>query len=292
MKKILKNKNILVTGGSLGLGYELAKFFINQGANVIICSRNKLNLKNARRQLQIELSQNQKLIAIKADLSRERDIKRLYDQTLKKFKFLDVLVSNAGVYGPKGSIINTNWINWKKSFEINCFGSIYLIKTFIKLLRKSRRGKIIQLSGGGATSPLPNLSCYAASKAAVVRFAETISFELANFNIDINCVAPGALNTRLLDEILRAGPKRVGKKFYDKSIQQKKSGGAGYSYIIKLIKFLCSQASNGITGKLISAQWDNYEMLAKKKRIINNDSDVFTLRRIVGKDRKLKFLDK
>jgi NAD(P)-dependent dehydrogenase (short-subunit alcohol dehydrogenase family) len=287
----LKNKNILVTGGTLGLGFQLASHFIQNGANVIICSRKTKNINSAYNKLKTKLKNKQILFAFKADLSKEIDVKNLYKKISKKFNHIDILVSNAGVYGPKGPLIDINWNDWKKSFNINFFGSVFLIKVFTRLIKKSTRGKIIQLSGGGATSPLPNLSCYAGSKAAIVRFVETISIELLKFDIDVNCIAPGALNTRLLDEVIKAGPKKVGNSFYQKSLEQKRTGGAGYSNVIALCEFLCSAKSNGITGKLISAQWDNYHKLAKKN-LLNYKSDVFTLRRIVGKDRKLNFLDK
>ena len=86
--------------------------------------------------------------------------------------------------------------------------------------KQNRHGKIIILSGGGATKPMPYLSAYAASKAGVVRFAETLAEEVKDFNIDVNTVAPGALNTRLLDEVLAAGPEKVGKAFYEQSLKQ------------------------------------------------------------------------
>ena len=111
------------------------------------------------------------------------------------------------------------------------------------------------------------------------------------YNIDINCIAPGALNTRLLNEIIKAGPKKVGKDFYKKSLKQKTNGGAGYEKALELCDFLCSENSNGITGRLLSAQWDNYDKIKKLKKKIN-DNDILTLRRIVGKDRSLKKLDK
>jgi short-subunit dehydrogenase len=286
-----KKKNILITGGSVGLGFEFAKHFVLKGSNIIICARNKKNLLKAKSSLENLKKKNQKVFTYKIDVSNESDVRRLYKNISKKFKHIDVLISNAGVYGPKGSLEYSSWKEWQSAFRINCFGSIYLIKIFLRLLKKSRRGKIIQLSGGGATSPLANLSCYATSKAAIVRFTETLSLEIAKYNIDINCIAPGALNTRLLNEIIKAGPKKVGKDFYKKSLKQKANGGAGYEKALELCDFLCSENSNGITGRLLSAQWDNYHIIKKLKKKIS-DSDIFTLRRIVGKDRSLKKLDK
>ncbi len=289
--KYFEGKNILISGGSTGLGFELVKYFLSKGANVAVCARNKKRLSIAISDILKNRLKNQKIFLYKVDVSQERDVKRMYNSISKKMKSIDVLISNAGVYGPKGSFEKISWSEWKEAFNINFFGSAYLIKNFIKLLKKNKNSKIIQLSGGGATSPMPNLSSYAASKAAIVRFSETISQEISKYNIDYNCVAPGALNTKMLDEIIKAGPKKVGSDYYKKSLIQKKTGGNSLENAIKLISFLASKKSRNITGKLISAQWDNWNKFKKNLKKIKN-SDVFTIRRIVGRERNLKILDK
>ena len=109
--------------------------------------------------------------------------------------------------------------------RVNLFGSVLCCRAVLPHFRANGYGKIIQLSGGGATSPLPRLSAYAASKAAVVRFAETLAEEVRGTGIDVNAIAPGALNTRLLDEVLEAGPERVGDAFYERALEQRSSGG-------------------------------------------------------------------
>jgi 3-oxoacyl-[acyl-carrier protein] reductase len=150
--------------------------------------------------------------------------------------------------------------------------------------KQRQYGKIIILSGGGATKPLPHLSAYAASKAAVVRFAETLAEEVKDFHIDVNTVAPGALNTRLLDEILTAGPEKVGQAFYDQSIKQKQNGGTALDVGASLCTFLAAAESDGITGRLLSAVWDPWQQLPEKWAALKN-SDVYTLRRITPEDR-------
>ena len=92
-----------------------------------------------------------------------------------------------------------------------------------------------------------------------MRYVETLAEEVREFNIDVNAVAPGALNTRMLDEIIQAGPEKVGSSFYKKSLKQKETGGAPLTVSADLIVFLGSDESNGITGKLISAMWDNWK---------------------------------
>ena len=147
-------------------------------------------------------------------------------------------------------------------------------------------GKIVQLSGGGATNPLPNLSAYAVSKAGIVRFIETLAIEAAEYAIEANAIAPGALNTRMLDEVLASGPEVVGKEFYERALQQKASGGAGLEKGARLAVFLGSADSDGISGKLISAIWDPWEEMDRYKADLE-DSDIYTLRRIVPSDRGL-----
>src|SRR5206468_11879378 len=107
--------------------------------------------------------------------------------------------------------------DWVHAIHINLLGTVYCCRAALPLMRRAGAGKIITLSGGGATAPLPRISAYAASKAAVVRFTETLAEELRGTGIDVNAVAPGALNTRLLDEVLAAGPGRVGQQFYERA---------------------------------------------------------------------------
>jgi NAD(P)-dependent dehydrogenase (short-subunit alcohol dehydrogenase family) len=289
--KVLANKVAIITGASEGLGFEIAKKFILEGANITICSRNKKNLKLAKENLIKILHPNQKILAINADVSKELDVKKIINFTIKKFGKCNILVNNAGIYGPKGEIENINWQEWKKTIEINLFGSILMCKNIIKYFKKKNYGKIIQLSGGGATNPLPNLSAYAASKAAIVRFIETLALEVRDFNIDVNSIAPGALNTKMLDEVIKSGPDKVGSDFYKRALKQKKTGGTPLSCGVDLAVFLASSESNGITGKIISAIWDNWKewpMYIKKLSY----SDVYTLRRIIGRDRGFSWGDK
>src|SRR5213075_1544763 len=126
----------------------------------------------------------------------------------------------------KGAIETVDWKEWVEAIEINLFGTVLMCRAAIPAFKRRAYGKIVNLSGGGATAPLPFLSAYAASKAAVVRLTETFAEELKDANVDVNAIAPGALNTRLLDEILQAGPEKVGPTFYERSLRQRDEGGA------------------------------------------------------------------
>ena len=172
------------------------------------------------------------------------EVANLFKTALSQMGDVNVLIANAGVYGTKGPIEEIDWQEWSDAIDINLKGAVLTTRSVIPHFKKNKAGKIIYLSGGGATKPLPFLSAYAASKAAVVRFCETVAEELRDFNIDVNAVAPGALNTRLLDEILEAGPDKVGKRFYEQSLKQKESGGDSMGKGAELAVFLATKESD------------------------------------------------
>jgi NAD(P)-dependent dehydrogenase (short-subunit alcohol dehydrogenase family) len=291
MNNLLENRKAIVTGGSQGLGYEIAYQFVASGADVMICGRSNSQLKKAINKLRSIANNRQKIFECRADVSNKDDVKNLVNETIIKLGGCQILVNNAGIYGPKGPIENIEWDEWIKALNININGSVLMCKEIIPYFKEQGYGKIIQLSGGGATNPLPNISSYAVSKAAIVRFAETIAEELRDFGIDVNSIAPGALNTGMLDEIILAGEEKVGKKFYQKSLEQKNSGGTPLQYSGELAVFLASAESDGITAKLISAVWDKWRNWPKNINKLNT-TDIYTLRRITGRDRDETWGDK
>jgi len=291
MNKVLIGKVAIVTGANQGLGLEIVKHYLQAGASVIMCARNEELLNSAKEGLINSLSGTQKLLTKSADISNLNDVNGILDFTLQECGACHILVNNAGIYGPKGRIEDIDSSEWIKAIEINVFGSMYMSRAVVPIFRAQQYGKIIQLSGGGATNPLPNLSAYAASKAAIIRYAETLAEELRGSGVDVNAIAPGALNTRLLDEILDAGPEKVGIDFFQKSLKQKGTGGSSLSLAALLAVFLASSASNGITGKLISAVWDKWEDWPKHIEELNS-TDAYTLRRVTGRDRGLDWGDK
>jgi NAD(P)-dependent dehydrogenase (short-subunit alcohol dehydrogenase family) len=186
---------------------------------------------------------------------------------------------------------SVDWRAWTDAIATNLYGSVLAIRALLPHFKARGYGKIIQLSGGGATNPLPRISAYAASKAAIVRLIETVAEECRSFGIDANSIAPGALNTGMLDEVLQAGPEAVGQKFFDQSLNQKATGGTDLLRAATLAVFLASHASDGITGRLISAVWDRYEEWPARRDEFAG-SDVYTLRRITGRDRGFSWGDR
>lgn len=288
-KNYFEGKNIFITGANQGLGLSTALHFASLNSNLILCGRNKIKNNKALKILKKVTSKE--IIFENLDISNKKKFDFFFKKVEKKFKKIDILISNAGIYGPKGFSETLPWKDWKKTIDINLMGNIYVINKLIKHFKKNKWGKIIQISGGGAASSFPMFCPYSVSKAGIVRFIENISIEAKKYNVYANSIAPGPINTRMLNEVLKAGPKKVGIEFYNKSLSQLKSGGTDISKIVSLIHYLADKTGDGISGKLISVQWDNWKNFHKKKTILKN-SDVGTLRRIAGRDRNLIFFDR
>ncbi len=197
MTQPLADRVAIVTGGGRGLGREIAAQYVAAGARVLITGRDQAVLDATASELGVE--------ALRADVAKAEDCARVVERA-EALGPVSILVNNAGVYGPMGAIDQVDWDEWVEAMQINLFGTVLMTRAVLPGLRAREYGKIVNLSGGGATAPLPRISAYAASKAAVVRLTETFSEELREVNVDVNAIAPGALNTRLLDEVLEAGP--------------------------------------------------------------------------------------
>jgi len=248
-----------------------------------LCARSEVALTQTRQRL-LQAVPGLKVIALPTDISREEDVDRLSRAVGEAFPRLDILVNCAGVAGPRGTLQEADWEEWKKAITINLLGTTYMIRAFLPALHRSQRGKIINISGGGATRPLPGLSSYAASKAAVVRLTETLAYELSHRNIDVNAVAPGVLATRMVDDFLELGTEILGKQYVEEVARQKRDPVPAMDRAAELCVFLASEQSNGISGRLISAVWDPWKAFPQHRHRLMS-SDIYTLRRIVPEDR-------
>jgi 3-oxoacyl-[acyl-carrier protein] reductase len=283
----LRGRSAIVTGASQGLGRAIAAAFVQAGADVLLLARDAAKLDRAREELApAALAGGTKVEVKAADVSRPEDCAAAVARAVSLFGGLTILVNNAGVYGPMGRLEDVDWREWEEAVRINLLGTVLMCRFALGPMRESGYGKIVNLSGGGATAPLPRFSAYAASKAAVVRVTETLAEELREAHVDVNAIAPGPLNTRLLDQVLEAGPEKVGPAFHERARKQRDEGGAPLEKGAALAVFLSSARSDGITGRLLSAVWDDWERLSERREDLGK-TDVYTLRRIVPKDRGL-----
>ncbi len=282
----LIGRTAIITGANQGLGLAIAQAFVAAGAHLMICARDADRLAEAERLLaSSRATADQRILAVPTDISQPEQVTALVKQTIATIGRLDILVNNAGIYGPKGRIEDIDWAEWKAAFDINLHGSVLMCRAVLPHFRKQHYGKIIQLSGGGATNPMPRLESYATTKAAIVRFCESLAHDVRDDGIDVNAVAPGLLDTRLLDEVIAAGPGQVGPIFHKRMVEAKAKGKAAPLELgANLCVYLASAASDGITGRLLSAQWDRWQTLHERAGELAA-SDIYTLRRITAKER-------
>jgi 3-oxoacyl-[acyl-carrier protein] reductase len=275
---------VFISGGTSGLGLDIAQHFVKAGKSVVICSRSEKSVEVTVKKLKVLSTENQLIFGFRNDVSNRVSTAEMIAKLELLNLNINVLICNAGVIGPISKFLENNFEEWQESFNVNLYGTMNLISGILPSMVLRKRGRIIHISGGGATSPLFGMSSYAASKAASVRLIESLALEYQDSGVTLNSMAPGMLKTRLLDQMLDAGPEGVGRNLFAKSKSKAEALTDTTSMAVDLVDFLASEASAGITGKLISAEWDNWAEWSSHLTELR-DSDVYTLRRITGRDR-------
>ena len=213
------------------------------------------------------------LITLVADLADPTATVDIFRQ----LNCIDALVNAAGDQGPIGPFQATSLADWERTFRVNFLAPAALCREAIAKF-PATGGRIINVSGGGAAAPRPNLSAYACAKAALVRFSETLAAEVKGAGIDVNAIAPGAIVSPMTEAILAAGPQISGEAEFAAAEKLVGSDPNNSARAADLIAYLLSPASRGITGKFISAVWDDWATLHERWPLANRDH--FTLRRV------------
>ncbi len=285
----LAGRQALITGASRGFGRQLAHAFWREGASLLLVARTTADLETVQRSL-APAAPGQTIHILTLDLTQPRAVENVAAEVERCFGGLDILVNNAGNQGTIGPLWENDLAEWEYSLRLNLIVPATLCRFAVPWLAKRPGGSIINLSGGGATGPRPNFSAYASAKCAVVRLSETLAHEVRGMNIKVNCVAPGAMYSRMQDAVLEAGRERAGERDFRVAQELKDKAATGDDSVARraaeLCVYLASSESNGITGKLISAMWDPWTELASHRADLEK-TDVFTLRRIVSADRGL-----
>lgn len=276
--------NAVITGGSQGLGRAIAENYLREGANIVICARSAADLDVATRELRALAAPGQIVASRPCDVSSEADVESLRAFAAATLGEVHVVVANAGIYGPMGPTEEVDIAEWRRALDINLFGVLLPCRAWMPEFKRRGSGKFVVISGGGATNPMPNISAYASSKAAVVRLVECLAQELEPFDVQINAIAPGALRTRMMEEVLAAGPEKVGGKFFSQNQKWTEDGATPLHLGAELAVHLGSAESGNITGRLLSARWDPWRTLANRAEELAA-SDIYCLRRIVPEDR-------
>jgi NAD(P)-dependent dehydrogenase (short-subunit alcohol dehydrogenase family) len=270
----LENKVCLIAGASGTIGKNIARRFYDEGALLALTFNTRMP---ERLNLDLEGPQD-RVVWYELDVSNYDQVQRVVSQAQNEFSHIDILVNCTGAVGPIGPLETLDIRDWVRAFEINLFGSVNLAKAVLPAMKERGQGKILFLSGGGAAYGRPYFTSYSSSKAALVRFTESLGEELKSTNIQVNAIAPGAINSRMWDD-MRAAAGSGGSKHLQELKKMEDSGGESPARAAGLAVFLASDRSVGLTGRLFSAIWDDWEHLENYVDKIAS-SDIFTLRRI------------
>lgn len=269
---VLKEKAVLITGAGRGIGKRIAIGFAAAGARVGLLARSKAELDLA--DLEIEHNHGSSL-RLRADVRDYEQVAAAVDRMRVHYGGIQMLICAAGVQGPIGPFAELDPRNFNEVLNTNLLGAMNACRAVLPEMIRRRSGKIVLLAGFGCDLPRPAFSPYAASKAALVRFAETLAEEVAEENIQVNCVNPGATYTAMTDEILRAGDL-AGEKEHREAAQVRTTGGTPHDRQLALCLFLASERSNHVTGKLLHIS-DNWKRLEHSSL----SPESFALRRVM-----------
>ncbi len=272
--------HVVLTGSSTGIGRALAARLLARGHRVWGLARGD--------QADFAAAHPGAFRFSRCDVADPAAVARAAAEVAAAWPHADALVCAAGLQGEIGRTLAADPVRWSATVRANLDGTFYSLRAFDPLLARvtaPRRAKVVCFSGGGATKPRLNFSAYGVAKTGVVRLVETIAEEERGRPYDINALAPGAINTRLTDEVLALGPAVVGPAEFAAAQKQKAAGDAGLARALDCVEWLLSPASDGISGRLIAAPWDPWPTLAPADLA---GTDIFTLRRILPEERGKK----
>jgi len=222
----------------------------------------------------------------KTNITDENNVKDMVEKAISEFGKVDILINNAAIIGPMGEISDIDTEDFFATIRNNIGGTIFCTKAVLPYMKINHGGCIINLSGGGALYPLPYYDAYSASKASIVRLTENFAIEFEKYKISVTALSPGAVNTKMFEEQLKANKSSIGENNWKALQDRLKEGGDSIEKAPELALFIASNARPELNGKVISAIWDDWEMIADNaEKII--DSDIFNMRRIVPNDRNI-----
>ncbi|MGZ3687529.1 MAG: SDR family NAD(P)-dependent oxidoreductase [Bdellovibrionota bacterium] len=249
-------QTVLITGGAKGIGRAITTKLAAENFQVVVVGRDQAALE--------ELSRSVRgVLTVTADLSKPGapvEVLRLARDRLNG-GFVDHVVSNAGDYGVLGSFVRVDFEAWKKSFDLNFFSHVQLVQEYLKSTAShpvSFRRKIVLMGGSGlgGSKVLPGTAAYGCAKGAINRFVEMIHEEFYPQGVDINCVAPGAVNTGMMDQGLSGGAG-ADSELTRFSAKIKAQGGDSPELAANMIARLLSPKCDRVSGRLLSAKWDS-----------------------------------
>jgi NAD(P)-dependent dehydrogenase (short-subunit alcohol dehydrogenase family) len=239
----LTGKVCIVTGGSRGIGLELARHLLQENAKVAICARKQEGLDLAAK----ELKGGDALLTVPAHIAKEEDVEILFSQTKARFGRIDILINNVGMNLLTPSVIDTETATWQKIIDSNLTGSYFCSREAAKFMAEQGGGKIISISSLAGCRAAPGMGIYGIAKAGIEMLTKVLATELAPDNIQVNAIAPCMVKTGF------SAPFWSNESIHDEVVRSIPLGRlAEIEDVVHPILFLCSGGSDFITGQVIA----------------------------------------
>lgn len=261
----------IVTGGGRGIGRSIAHELAAGGAAVAVTARSEDQLQETLRTVE---AAGRRALALTADVTDVRAVARMVETVERDLGPVDLLVNNAGIGGPIGPLWEVDPDEWWRTIEVHLRGTLLCTRAVLPSMLRRRRGRVINLSGGGAGGPYPYLSAYGCAKAAVVRFTDTLAAETRASNVPVFAVRPGWVRTAMSEEVLNT---EAGQRWVPQARAQFEHGrDFPPEATARLVAFLASGRGDALSGRVLYVDYDNADLARRAKQI--QDEDLYTLR--------------
>jgi len=268
----------IVTGATRGIGRFSADLLAANGHAVAVCSRSAADAQETADALAATHAVSTLGGALDVtDHVGAADFVRAVEAALGP---VSVLVNNAAVLGPVGAVDEIELEAWKAALLVDLFGVAVMTASVVPSMRGAGGGRVINLAGGGVGGPgvASRLSAYTAAKAGVLTLTETLAAELADADIQVNAIAPGAIATGFMDPLLEGGPEQAGGELYAQTVRQRENPDS-LDQFGALLLHLAQPGAGGMTGRTVSARWDSIRQLTEAAPQLATSS-LYRMRRI------------
>ncbi len=249
----LNNKVAIVTGGGVGIGRAISLAFASEGAAVVVAARALPRLEAVADEIR---SGGGRAIAIQTDVSDENQVKKMVAQTLNEYDQIDILVNNSGIAGPTINVVDIELDDWNEVLAINLTGAMLCAREVLKSMIARQSGNIINISSAAGRGGFAMRSPYCVSKWGIIGLTQTLAVEVGEYNIRVNCIAPGPVEGERIENVLKAKAKATGLTYEE--LRSKSTANAALGRMVTATEiagtavFLVSDESSGITGQTFS----------------------------------------